>query len=71
VALDILRALDHFRAVNAPRDQRVTEAIEIVRSTRRDDGRWTLQNRWKGKTYFELERSARPAVGTRSARCGC
>jgi hypothetical protein len=53
---DILRALDHFQAVNAPRDQRLADAIEIVYNTRRADGRWILQNRYKGKTYFEMER---------------
>ncbi len=58
---DILRALDHFQAAGAPRDQRLAEAIEIVHSTRRPDGRWSLQNRWKGKTYFELERRAAPS----------
>jgi hypothetical protein len=58
---DILRALDYFQAVNAPRDPRLADAIEIVRSTRRSDGRWTLQNRWRGKTYFELERLAAPS----------
>ena len=58
---DILRALDHFQAVNAPRDQRLAEAIGIVQNTRRDDGRWSLQNCWKGKTYFELERRGAPS----------
>jgi hypothetical protein len=58
---DILRALDYFQAVNAPRDDRLAEAIDIVRRTRRADGRWTLQNRWKGKTYFELERLGVPS----------
>jgi hypothetical protein len=58
---DILRALDHFQAVDAPRDDRLAEAIEIVRSTRRSDGRWSLQNRWAGKTYFELERLGAPS----------
>jgi hypothetical protein len=58
---DILRALDHFQAAGAPRDERLAEAIEIVRSTRRGDGRWSLQNRWKGKTYFELERLGAPS----------
>ena len=58
---DILRALDYFQAVNAPRDQRLREAMEIVRSTQREDGRWTLQNRYKGKTYFELERLGAPS----------
>jgi hypothetical protein len=58
---DILRALDHFQVVNAPRDERLTEAIEIVRSKQRKDGRWPLQHRHIGKTYFELERLGAPS----------
>ena len=58
---DILRALDHFQAVNAPRDPRLAEAIDIVRSKRREDGRWLLQQEYKGKTYFELERVGAPS----------
>jgi hypothetical protein len=58
---DILRALDHFQAVNAARDKRLAEAIEIVRSARLRDGRWPLQHRWKGKTYFDLERLGTPS----------
>ncbi len=58
---DILRALDYFQAVNAPRDRRLAEAIEIVRSTQREDGHWSLQHRWQGKTYFELERLGAPS----------
>lgn len=58
---DILRALDYFRAVNAPRDDRLADAIRIVRDTRRTDGRWALQHHWKGQTYFELERLGAPS----------
>ena len=53
---DILRALDYFQAVDAPRDPRLSEAIDIVRTRRHEDGRWSLQYSYKGKTYFELER---------------
>jgi len=53
---DILRALDYFQAVNAPRDPRLLEAIDIVRSRQKEDGRWPLQHLYKGKVYFELER---------------
>jgi hypothetical protein len=53
---DILRALDYFQAVNAPRDPRLAEAIDIVHGSRRRDGRWPLEYSYKGKTYFELER---------------
>src|SRR5205814_2392334 len=58
---DILRALDYFQAVNAQTDPRLAEAIEIVRSSKREDGRWPLQNRYKGKTYFELEQLGKPS----------
>jgi hypothetical protein len=58
---DILRALDYFQTVNAPRDQRLAEAIDIVRSSQREDGRWSLQHSYKGKTYFELERVGMPS----------
>ena len=58
---DILRALDYFQAVNAPRDKRLVEAIEILHNKQRKDGRWTLQNRYRGKTYFELERLGAPS----------
>ena len=58
---DILRALDYFQAVNARRDDRLTEAIEIVRNKQRDDGRWPLENRYKGKAYFQLERLGAPS----------
>ncbi|MGH9966372.1 MAG: hypothetical protein ACREBG_00855, partial [Pyrinomonadaceae bacterium] len=58
---DILRALDYFQAVNAPRDPRLAEAIDIVRSSQRKDGRWALQHSYKGKTYFELERLGAPS----------
>jgi hypothetical protein len=53
---DILRALDYFRAVGAPRDPRLSDAIDIVRRTRQADGRWLLHHAYKGRTYFQLER---------------
>src|SRR5438034_9005978 len=58
---DILRALDYFQAVNAPRDPRLAEAIDIVRSRQGKDGRWSLQHSYKGKTYFELEHRGAPS----------
>jgi hypothetical protein len=58
---DILRALDYFQSVSAPRDPRLADAIDIVRSTRREDGRWPLDNIYKGKTYFKMERIGAPS----------
>jgi hypothetical protein len=58
---DILRALDYFQAVDAPSDRRLADAIEIVRNSRREDGRWSLQHSYSGKTHFELERLGAPS----------
>ena len=58
---DILRALDYFQAVDAPCDPRLADAIAIVQSSQRADGRWSLQHAYKGKTYFELERPGAPS----------
>jgi hypothetical protein len=58
---DVLRALDYFQAVNAPRDKRLSEAIQLVRDKQRQDGHWPLENRHKGKTWFELERPGAPS----------
>jgi hypothetical protein len=58
---DILRALDYFQAVNAARDERLSEAIGIVRQHQGHDGRWPLEHRYRGKTFFELERLGGPS----------
>ena len=58
---DILRALDYFQTVKAPRDQRLAEAIEIVQNKRSEEGCWPLENSYRGKTYFELERLGAPS----------
>jgi hypothetical protein len=58
---DILRALDYFQSVDAPRDRRLTEAIGVVRSGQGADGRWPLQHSYRGKTYFELETQGAPS----------
>jgi hypothetical protein len=58
---DILRALDHFQAVQALRDERLAEAVDIVCTKQREDGRWPLERSFRGKTYFELERLGAPS----------
>ena len=58
---DILRALAYFQAVNAPSDERLGEAIAIVRSRQGEDGCWPLENNYKGRTYFRLERLGAPS----------
>jgi hypothetical protein len=52
---DVLRALDHFRAVGAAPDPRVGEAIDVLRAKRRADGTWPLEHTHPGRVHFALE----------------
>jgi len=58
---DVLVALDYFRDCGADKDERLIDAIELVNFKRRKDGRWNLQNRHPGKTFFEMEEVGKPS----------
>ena len=58
---DVLRGLDYFRRVNAPRDKRLQDAIDLLLSKRCADGRWKLENHHKGKEFFKLEKPGQPS----------
>lgn len=52
---DVLRGLDHLRAAGAAPDERVTEAIDLVKSKRDADGRWSLENPHAGRLHFAMD----------------
>lgn len=52
---DVLRALDYFRSTGDAPDPRIAEAVGLLRSKRRPDGTWLLENTHPGATHFELE----------------
>jgi hypothetical protein len=52
---DVLRALDYFRAAGDPPDQRVDEAIQLLRSKQQSDGTWLLETPHPGRVHFTLE----------------
>ncbi|MDH3290219.1 MAG: hypothetical protein OEO20_01810 [Gemmatimonadota bacterium] len=58
---DVLRTLDYFRSSDAPYDERLEDPVGVVLRRRRPDGRWVLQNRHPGKTFFELEQVGKPS----------
>lgn len=51
---DVLRGLDHFRLADR-RDERLTEAVELLRSKRGDYGLFLYENCHQGPTLFEME----------------
>jgi hypothetical protein len=52
---DILRTLDYFQASGARYDERLEDPIAVVIEKRKADGRWPLQNRHPGASFFEME----------------
>lgn len=58
---DALRGLEHFAAVEAAPDERLADAVNLVRTKRRRDGTWPLQNRHAGRTYFDMEQPGQPS----------
>jgi hypothetical protein len=52
---DVLRGLDYFRSTGERPDDRVGEAIELVRSKQQPDGTWLLENTHKGATHFRMD----------------
>jgi hypothetical protein len=51
---DVLRGLEHFRSADV-RDPRLGEAVDLVRSKRRSDGTWLLENTHPGAVHVVLE----------------
>lgn len=51
---DVLRALDYLRAAEVPPDERVEEAVAMVRARAGEDGRWPLDLRHRHTLHEEL-----------------
>jgi hypothetical protein len=59
---DVLRALEYFRAAGVARDERMDEALAVVRGKRREDGRWDLENPHQDQLGIEMgEREGEPS----------
>lgn len=58
---DLMRTLDYFQECDAERGDRMADAIELLKKKQGKDGRWVLQNRHPGKTFFEMEQVGKPS----------
>lgn len=52
---DVLRGLEHFATSDAPRDERLGDAVEVLRQAQRKDGRWPTYAQYPGRQWFALE----------------
>ena len=57
---DVLRALDYFQSVHFPYDARLEDALDLLKKKQKQ-GRWPLQNKHPGRTYFEMEKVSKPS----------
>ena len=55
---DILWGLDYLRRAGVAPDERMAEAIDLVRNKRDELGRWPLENPHPGPVHFEMEGGA-------------
>lgn len=58
---DILRCLDYFQYANIQYDNRMQDAIDLLLSKRKKDGRWSLQAKHSGEIHFEMEKARQPS----------
>ena len=52
---DVLRGLEHFADASADQDERLRDAVAVVRRARRADGRWPTYAGYPGRTWFRME----------------
>jgi hypothetical protein len=57
---DFLRSLDYFQSINAPKDERMTDAIALLISKRSENGQWMMNKPWSGQVFFPIEETASP-----------
>jgi hypothetical protein len=57
----LLRGLEYFARVNAPRDDRLQPAIDLLNSKRRPDGLWPLEHKYDALVFFNMERVGKPS----------
>ena len=55
---DVMWSLDYLRRAGVTPDERIADAIELVRKKRDEHGRWPVENPQRGRVHFEMEGGA-------------
>jgi len=58
---DVLRGLDYFWSAGGQPDERITEAVELLRDKQTDDGRWLMDRVHGGQVHFTFEGEGEPS----------
>jgi hypothetical protein len=52
----VLRGLDYMRTTGHFGDARLADAIDLIESRRKPNGRWPVEKRIPGITFFDMEK---------------
>jgi hypothetical protein len=52
----VLRGLDYLRSTQQIADPRLEDPLRLLKSRRKDDGRWITEKRIPGVTFFDMEK---------------
>lgn len=58
---NVLRALEYFADANVSYDERMNDAVEVLKSKQRKDGLWPVQAKHAGKVHFDMESGRAPS----------
>jgi hypothetical protein len=58
---DVLRGLAYFWSVGGRPDERIAEAVELLRDKQTDDGRWLMDQVYGGQVHFAFEGEGEPS----------
>jgi hypothetical protein len=58
---DVLRGLAYFARAGAQKDERMQDAMDLLRARQRKDGTWPVQNKHAGKVFFDMEQTGAPS----------
>ena len=58
---DILRVLDYLQSANVEYDERMEDALSVIRKKKRKDGAWVLEGKHVGMVHFEMEKTGNPS----------
>jgi hypothetical protein len=52
-----MRGLENFRLAGVKPDQRLSQALDVVRNAQRPDGTWPVYRAYPGRSWFRMEPS--------------
>ncbi|MBU0763294.1 MAG: hypothetical protein KJ607_00500 [Bacteroidetes bacterium] len=58
---DIMRCLDYAQDAGCKRDERFSDAMDILKKKQKKDGRWPLQGKHTGRVHFDMEAPGKPS----------